>query len=70
VLFRLPRRVLLCSAVQINLTILDPSIAAQVEQHFQEDLRTAKRITHEQLKERPLHLRLLHRLSYYIMRYY
>jgi cardiolipin synthase len=55
--------------LEVNLTVLDPTVAQQLERHFDDDRAQAREITIESLKQRHVGLRLLHRVAYFIMRY-
>jgi len=54
--------------LEVNLTVLDPCVAQQMEAHFERDLASAKPVTVHELKKRNAAQRLLHRLSYWFLK--
>lgn len=54
--------------LEVNITVLDPCMAQQMEAHFDADLARSKPVTIQSLKKRNPAQRLLHRLCYWFLR--
>eukprot|EP01113_Clastostelium_recurvatum_P002670 TRINITY_DN11131_c0_g1_i1.p1 TRINITY_DN11131_c0_g1~~TRINITY_DN11131_c0_g1_i1.p1 ORF type:complete len:457 (+),score=89.13 TRINITY_DN11131_c0_g1_i1:16-1386(+) len=56
------------SNLEINLTMLDPDIALQLENQFTKDLKSCREITLDVLENRPFLFKVLHWTAYQVLR--
>lgn len=54
--------------LEVNVGVLDPEIALELERHFEHDLECAREVTLAQVGKRSLWLRWLHACAYHLMR--